>query len=363
MVHRATYKHFKSCQNLTITLGNLCVIVGPNGSGKTSILEGIQAPPRALHLTAENNAYFGARLKSWRSRGTANNLSINLGFDEGSIEFNARESENSNISDGRYHIDQIGWTFSLSYMGNQDDQPKAFDGLSAEMKDRIRNSLSAELLEFRVDELARPSSPQTEVPRIGVDGSGLGSYLAHLKLSDEERFNAVSQALHRIVPNVREIKFDLQPLSSGDSFGYHMLFDTNNAKAIPAEQMSEGTLLVLGLLAIINSVERPRTLLLDDIDRALHPRAQENLIAEIRRLQVLQSDVQIIATSHSPYLLDYLEPDEVRITNINDDGTVSCGKLTEHPEFERWKDQMSPGEFWSMVGEDWVGKNSQQPAG
>ena len=29
-------------------------------------------------------------------------------------------------------------------------------------------------------------------------------------------------------------------------------------------------------------------------------------------------------------------------------------KLDEHPEFDKWKDEMAPGEMWSMFGESWV---------
>ncbi len=64
--------------------------------------------------------------------------------------------------------------------------------------------------------------------------------------------------------------------------------------------------------------------------------------------------MQIVATSHSPYLLDHLAPEEVRLTVLDDQGAVVAGRLDEHPEFEKWKETMAPGEFWSMVGEKWL---------
>jgi signal transduction histidine kinase len=57
-------------------------------------------------------------------------------------------------------------------------------------------------------------------------------------------------------------------------------------------------------------------------------------------------ELQIVATSHSPYLLDQLQPEEVRLTTIREDGSSVCGSLVDHPEFERWKDEMAPGEMW-----------------
>jgi hypothetical protein len=44
----------------------------------------------------------------------------------------------------------------------------------------------------------------------------------------------------------------------------------------------------------------------------------------------------------------------VRLTILDDDGAVLTARLQDHPEFERWKDVMTPGEFWSTVGEEWI---------
>ncbi|KAF5417700.1 MAG: hypothetical protein C5S48_00015 [Candidatus Methanogaster sp.] len=74
----------------------------------------------------------------------------------------------------------------------------------------------------------------------------------------------------------------------------------------------------------------------------------------IRKLMKNNPDLQIIATSHSPYLLDHLKPEEIRLTTLDDKGCAHVGKLKDHPEFEKWKETMRPGEFWSSVGEDWI---------
>lgn len=62
----------------------------------------------------------------------------------------------------------------------------------------------------------------------------------------------------------------------------------------------------------------------------------------------------IIAGSHSPYLLDWLNADEIRLMTIGPNSYATCGKLTDHPQFDKWKDEMAPGELWSMFGEKWL---------
>jgi predicted ATPase len=204
------------------------------------------------------------------------------------------------------------------------------------------------------------------------DGTGLPSVLAHLASADPHVFDGILEALCEIVPGVRGLRFPRAPVKrterevitiDGKQFthqaereywGNSIEFDMENAPRIPASMVSEGTLLVLGLLTVILGPSRPRLLLLDDIDRALHPKAQGDLVALLRRLLDKFPEMQIVATSHSPYLLDHLQPEEVRLTTLKDDGTVAAGRLDEHPEFEKWRETMTPGEFWSMVGESWL---------
>lgn len=74
----------------------------------------------------------------------------------------------------------------------------------------------------------------------------------------------------------------------------------------------------------------------------------------LRRLLDKNPRLQIVATTHSPYLLDCMQPDEVRMTCLNDEGSTVCGPLKNHPKFEKWKKEMAPGELWSLFGEKWL---------
>ncbi len=132
---------------------------------------------------------------------------------------------------------------------------------------------------------------------------------------------------------------------------------------IPARMVSDGTLLILGLLSAMMGPNHPKLILLDDLDHGLHPRAQRDLVTLLRKLFEQDPALQIVATTHSPYLLDQLEPKEIRLTTRLGDGSVACARLDEHPDFEKWKEAMAPGEFWSMVGEKWVGERQREAVG
>jgi predicted ATPase len=227
------------------------------------------------------------------------------------------------------------------------------------------------LLRLDATRLAAPSYSDKPVPALERDGGGLASVLAFLTVNQPEAFQKLQEHLRAVIPAVRRIRGERRPIKRVETkivsigaqnvevqeqkeyVGDAWIVDFDGAPGIPSDLVSSGTLMVTGLLAAILGPGTPRLLLLDDIEHGLHPKAQRDLMQLLHKLLEEQPDLQIIATSHSPYLLDGLDPKEIRITYAAD-GVSYCAPLAAHPDFERWKEEMSPGEFWSAVGESWA---------
>jgi len=249
----------------------------------------------------------------------------------------------------------------------------------------LRNELSlaqsllkpVRLLGLDIKVISQPSYSREIVPHIGQDGAGLATVLSWLQGERYETFDEIQSCLRDFVPEIDRIRFRRAPIFITDShdvpvaldeggktifasrssrreeIGNEILIDFRHARGVPAKHVSEGTLLLLGLLTVVLA-EDVSVLLLDDIDRALHPKAQQQLIAYLRRLT--QRSVQVIGTTHSPYLVLHLEYEEVRAMTMSDAGGALIGKLTEHPEYPRWHEHMSTSEFWTVFGEEWLAK-------
>jgi predicted ATPase len=188
------------------------------------------------------------------------------------------------------------------------------------------------------------------------DGTNLHSALANMALNDPDRWQRLQADLQRIIPTIRRLRHTKAGLNRPPS----LLFDTVGADSLPARHVSEGTLLVLGMLAALHASDRPSLVLLDDLDRGLHPKAQKEFISLLRGLLDTNPSLQIAAATHSPYLLDCMNTNEVRMTFLNDDGATVCASLISHPKFPTWKDEMSPGEMWSLFGEKWLADRSSR---
>jgi predicted ATPase len=380
VIQKVSFRNFKAYRSLDLELEPLTVLVGPNASGKTTLLQGLHL---ATGLAGNRKGILSdpverSVLSSYGSKASTEWLfsgvwSGTAGTVQVSVEPLAKEvivtGQWAGVSfQTRMGLDEptagqiaLGRVFSQFPDG---ERPPDLQGAL----------LSTSILRFEARALANASYSEEPIPEIDGRGDGLASLLAYLKLSQDEVFDGIEQALKQIVPSVRRIRIEraaverttLRTIALDEQrhqvpeqqtlWGNRVVLDMRGAKGVAADSAGEGTLMVLGLLTVLMGPSKPRLVLLDDIELGLHPVAQGKLIETLRKLQERDPELQIIATSHSPFILNYLKPEEVRMTFLAENGFARCEKLTAHPEFERWKDLMSPGEFWSTVGESWVEK-------
>jgi predicted ATPase len=365
MIRKVSFRNFKALRHVDVTLERLTVIVGPNASGKTSILEGIRLLERAAKSSrAKVFAGHGAP-RLIRSAGA--DADVELAVTNETAGFRLRIAPPAPREAGGTPL----WGYFFEKVQNG-----AWEAIRTR-QEKIHRAPSAALLRFDANRLAAASYVPSRMPKVSESGLGLASALAQMKLTDEDNFRQLEEALRAIIPSVRRIRFDRERLTrmesetitiGNDKFPRHvereywadcLVFDVIGANDVPALLMSEGTLLVLGLLAVILGPLPPDIILLDDIERGIHPQAQRDLVLLLRKLLDQRPRMQIVATTHSPYLIDEMKPEEVRLTSLKEDGSVVCAGLNEHPEFERWRTMMSPGEFWSHVGERWVAERQE----
>jgi predicted ATPase len=149
----------------------------------------------------------------------------------------------------------------------------------------------------------------------------------------------------------------MHPSNPNPVVGSKLYFDFQGAKNVPAHHASQGTLVLLALLTVLYGRDRPRVMLLDDFDHSLHPRAQMEVVRMIKELLALDDfrDTQLIATTHSPSVLDEVAPENVIAFALRDDGTVVAKPLSEHPDPPKVNGALKAGELWSLDAErDWV---------
>jgi hypothetical protein len=372
VITEVRFEEFRALRDVRVQLAPLTVFVGPNSSGKTSVLEGIHTM-----LQLSRRKLSEVRSGPWRADRERNTratspMRISLSFgDEGTMLLEV--TPNLDAEGPPFYGAALTVSSGANTRSPNPEIPQ-LPMLGTEFSGLVDAARGALFLRLSPRDLAAPHYSDEERPRLSPTGEGLASVIADLWSNDFARRDAIVEALRRIVPSVRRVRterakvtrFEDEQFTLGETrmpirrqvsyWGHNVLLDTTSGDSIPLAKASEGTVLTLGLVTALNVASRPRTLLMDDIDRALHPKAQQDLVKLLRDVMAADESLQIIATSHSPFLLDELQHEEVRVTTLSDDGAVLCGALNENPDFARWSTQVKPGELWMSGLEDWLRK-------
>ena len=155
---------------------------------------------------------------------------------------------------------------------------------------------------FEPRERMRAAIPIKEVRHVGPMGEELAAFLVTLKTRQPRQFQAMEKALKMLLPDVDGIETDVNDLGEAE---FRL---RENGVAIPARVLSEGTLRLLGLLALTGAEETPSLVGFEEPENGVHPRRIE-LIADLLKTGLMSGDTQYIVTTHSPILPDRL-PDE-----------------------------------------------------
>jgi predicted ATPase len=122
---------------------------------------------------------------------------------------------------------------------------------------------------------------------------------------------------------------------------------------VAADDLSQGARYLLALLALSFASDPPSVVCIEEVDRGIHPRRLREVRDALYRLSYPSSfglqrvPVQVIATTHSPYLLDLFRehPEEIVITQKHG-REARFERLTDHPELGELLQDGSLGDLW-----------------
>ena len=155
---------------------------------------------------------------------------------------------------------------------------------------------------FEPRERMRAATAVKEVRHVGPMGEELAGFLFTLKTRQPRQFQAMEKALRMLLPDVDGIETDVNDLGEAE---FRLL---ENGVAIPARGLSEGTLRLLGLLALSGAEDPPSLVGFEEPESGVHPRRIEH-IAELLKASSQSAETQYIVTTHSPILPDMLPDD------------------------------------------------------
>ena len=112
--------------------------------------------------------------------------------------------------------------------------------------------------------------------------------------------------------------------------------------------MSDGTLKVFAYLIMLEDPQPPPFICIEEPENGLYHKLLEVLAEELRAHATAGRDApQVFVTTHQPYFVDALKPDETWILEKQDDGFATIRRASDDPIVSAlWNEELPLGGLW-----------------
>jgi predicted ATPase len=366
-------KNFKAVQDSgIIKLTPLTVFIGNNGSGKSSIIEGLETLQTMLehgldramqswrgfehvwHQGVLHRLLQPGHVRSHHSNPMSFDLTgrIRTGAFSASLRVNMGPGANELFIEEervviRNHLAVQRDAHGKVTIKRKNGRPQQYTNADGEAE--LGKALDRFPLEWQFVSLVAQSmgapGPQHRTggqARLNKEGVNLADYLLSIRKLDQQAFDGIVETLQHVLPYAK----DLQPALTSELERTVYLQLTEADFKVPGWLLSTGTLRILAFLALFRHPTPPPLIVIEEIENGLDPRTLHLLVDEIRTL-VESGRSQVIVTTHSPYLLDLLDLSHiVMVERI--DGQPTFTRPANEAALKKWAKDFSPGRLYTM---------------
>lgn len=301
MIKSIHFQNFKVLRDATLPLGPFTLILGPNGSGKSTAMQ-------AFSFVQHPDLYDYNKI---RTAGLPEPADVEVHLVDDVTEQPTKavlHHPDWQDEDPRHPEEDPGY-----YHDEEEDNLSPFETALASFK----------VYSFDAKSIARPTEINIK-PELREDGSGLANVLDDLSDQEPERWQALNKELNRWLPEFDHITFE-RPSNSTKIFQLRTVLGHHKYNA---EDLSQGTLFAVALLTLAYLKAPPAIVCFEEPDHGIHPRLLQSIRDAMYRLAYPQAfgetreSVQVIATTHSPYLVNLYKdhPEEIVIAHKDEQG-------------------------------------------
>jgi len=161
---------------------------------------------------------------------------------------------------------------------------------------------------------------------LNVHGDNLGNVVQFMEREHPESFQIILKRICEKIPGIDKISTQKTP----DGRLLLQFNDKGFQDPFFAQKMSDGTLKVFAYLLLLEDPLPSPFICIEEPENGLYHKLLETLVHEFREhTRVKAASSQIFITTHQPYLLDALNPNEVWILTKNDDGFSTIKRVSD----------------------------------
>ena len=158
--------------------------------------------------------------------------------------------------------------------------------------------------------------------RLTKTGDNLANVIQHLAERHPERLDRVFETLRRRVPRIERVLAETMP----DGRLLLQIKDAPFNNPVLARFASDGTLKMLAYLVLLYDPTPPPFIGIEEPENFLHPRLLPGLAEECR---AVCERTQLLVTTHSPFFLNGLRPEEVRVLWRDEAGCTQTQRVAD----------------------------------
>jgi len=351
MLRRLRVQGYKTLRDVDVQLGPLNVLIGPNASGKSNLLDAFALLHEYGKNRLEDAVYARGGLNSilWAG-GELDAVKIGLAFAAALSEDADWEFRLQLRKSGIVFVPGIQFDRSDKFAPFEDNSPSLARGLpEAEQRDEakqelhilFRNIAAYTHFDTTPDSLIRQPSlvrPQTRLVNGGYNLANVMNYLSSMH-EYRDAYEDILDVLGTAYPDFDELSF---PPEGGDGRIVMRWKEKSLKHDFAAYYLSDGILRFLCLLAILKTPDPPPLVCIDEPELGLHPSLMPIIAALLRDAS---SRTQLIIATHSPQLVDALDVEHIVIMD-RVDGETRVQRLQERPQLDAWLEHYTKGELW-----------------
>jgi predicted ATPase len=393
MIEKLSITNFKAIQQcLNLPLQSFTAFIGNNGSGKSSVIEAL----RTLHICLTKNieeafSIWGGLDKVRNYHAIQDEVTISqFGFKQknqpilfwlqckvNGKKYEYQASFNLSLNDDYYIVeneelhcdgkvmfatnatDNDGNSYCQQYISsvNVSDYRHKSNTLLLSLRDGNPFPLHPDVASFRqyvfdwqflylnAHDMGKPvmQNRLTRNIRLDYDGRNIAEYILWIRSQGQEYLDSLVRKMIFVLPYIKQIQPNIQETFNRE---VELLLHETHGKStpLPGWLLSSGTLRILALLSVFDTPQRPSALFVDEIENGLDPRTIGLLLNEIRN-ETTTGEMQVVITTHSPYLLDLLPIESIITTEKKVDVCNYHIPATED-RLKAWINKFTPGRLY-----------------
>ena len=370
-------KNYRAIRDLELkNISPLTVFLGPNGSGKSTIFDVFAFLSECFSVGLRKAWDKRGRFKELRTRGSDGPIEVEIKYREAPgatpITYHLAVAE-----DGKGPFIQEEWLqwrrgrqfgAPFKFLDFKEGAGRVITGDTPDAQDQridetldsremlavntlgqfakhprvsaLRRFISGWYLSYLTADSARGAPEAGPQERLSDTGDNLANVVQYLKEQHPEQLTKILTILAARIPRLERVDADLMV----DGRLLLQIKDAPFERPVLAKFASDGTLKMLAYLTVLYDPSPPQLIGIEEPENQLHPRLLPELAEECRNAA---GHGQLMVTTHSPFFINALRPEEVWVLYRNEKGYTEGRRAADMKGIQEFMDAGAKlGQLW-----------------